>query len=171
MLTDWPCKDSCLRQSIRHHELVVKISEDFWNPLILHWSSLPGNALPDTISANQNRQKIKKGKISTILCQHIRIAFIFNCEFLLWIPRYVAISSSSIRLSVSVREVASSSPVRSNALVKVECAWNSPGQGTHCSLLIVSLKLVRNSRSWSGLRWLIMVWIGYSAPCSCSILW
>ena len=40
-----------------------------------------------------------------------------------------------IQLSLSVREVASSSPVRfnavrSNALVRVECAWNSLGQGT-----------------------------------------
>ena len=38
----------------------------------------------------------------------------------------------SIPRSLWVREVASSSPVSTNALVKIECAWNSPGQGTHC---------------------------------------
>ena len=31
-------------------------------------------------------------------------------------------------------------------------------------LLIVSWKLVRNSRTWSRMRWLIMVWIEYSSP-------
>ena len=35
-----------------------------------------------------------------------------------------------IRLLLSVREVGSSSLIRSNALVKIECTWNS--LGTHC---------------------------------------
>ena len=39
--------------------------------------------------------------------------------------------AQSIRRSLWVREVACSSPVSSNALVKIECAWNSLGQGTH----------------------------------------
>ena len=37
--------------------------------------------------------------------------------------------AQSIRLSLLAREVTSLSP---NALVKIECAWNSLGQGTHC---------------------------------------
>ena len=36
---------------------------------------------------------------------------------------------------------------------------------TRNSLLIVSWKLVQNFRSWSWLRWLFMVWVGYSSPC------
>ena len=38
----------------------------------------------------------------------------------------------SVRHSLMVHEVASSSPVRSNALMKIECAWNPLGQGTYC---------------------------------------
>ena len=37
-----------------------------------------------------------------------------------------------IRCSLWVQEVVSSSPASTDALVKIECAWNSLGQGTHC---------------------------------------
>ena len=80
----------------------------------------------------------------------------------------------SIQQLLWVWQITSLSTISSNALVKIECTLYFRFPWTRNSLLIECIKyyrLVQNSRSWSRLWWLNMVWIGYSFPCGCSSPW
>ena len=56
-----------------------------------------------------------------------------NALFQLINVQYVCSQVSSIDTALALGgEAASSSPVSAIALVKIECVWNSLGQGTHC---------------------------------------
>ena len=71
-------------------------------------------------------------------CNRLCVGWLDTTEVSVGFPTWEGKSRFSSQVSsidtalAWVREIACSSPVSSNALMKIECAWNSLGQGTHC---------------------------------------